>query len=363
MEKSEHERLDIQKKRKKIKKLENEISALKTKQMAIKILLNSGYGALASQYFCWADTRNAESVTSMGQVAIKHIEKVINKYLDTLGTDSTVIYSDTDSCYIHLDGVIQKHFSTLSQEKKMKVLVKLGNEKIQPVIEEGYKDLCNYLNGYAQEMKMKMEVVAPRAIWLQKKRYLMAKLYDEGVIYKEPKIKMMGVDAVKSSTPQICRQALKDSIEICLLKDEDKLQAYVTEFKKKFYSATAEDVAFPRSVNGIDKYRDSLTIFKKGCPIAVRGALIYNQFLTKHNATSIESIKPSDKVKFFYMRLPNIYQSNILAFVSGIPEEFPDYQIDYKTQFEKSFLKPLSAIMEAIGWDYEKKISLTDFFS
>lgn len=350
-------------KEERIKELEFEISALDAKQLAIKVLINSEYGALANEYFFWADTRNAESITSMGQVAIKWAEREITGFLDKVSPGDKVIYADTDANYITLENLVNKHFGKLNDAQITGALVKFGNEKIQPIINTGYEALAEYLNANEQAMKMKMEVISPTSIWIAKKKYLMSKLYDEGVTFIEPKIKMMGVEAIRSSTPFICRGALKRAIELLLLGSENEVQVFFADFKEKFYSAGINDISFPRSVNGVEKYSDDNTIFKKGTPIAVRGALIFNHFLKERNVSSVESIKSSDKIKFFYIKEPNIYRSNIMAYVNQIPEEFPKYEIDYKTQFQKSFMKPLDNILKIIKWNHEKVNDLNSFFN
>jgi hypothetical protein len=268
-----------------------------------------------------------------------------------------------NSRYITLNQLVTKHFSKLSTEQIVKALVKIGQEKIDPVIDKSYVELRDYINGIEQRMVAKLEVVAKRGIFLSKKHYLMSKYYEEGVYYQEPKIKMMGVEAVKASTPSLCRENLKKAIGICLSGNEAEMQKFFAEFKEKFWNAPLEEISFPRSVNGLNNYKDSVQIYKKATPIAVRGALIYNHFHKKNSITMTEDIKPSDKVKFFYMIEPNSYNSNVLAFVNNIPREFPSFIVDYKTQFEKSFISPLDSILKVLKWEHEKKINLMDFFS
>lgn len=357
-------RLEIQER---IAILDDEIASLNSKQMAYKIAINSAYGALASPYFKWFDVRNAEAITTFGQVAIRRLGNKLNTYIQTiLKTDKDYVnLIDTDSVYMELKDLVDTFIPNGTRDQKVNFLVNFGTAKLQEKINAIYDDLGEYINAFEQAMSAKVEVVSDKMIQLAKKRYVMNKLYDEGVFFDEPKMKIMGVEAIKSSTPTICRPALITAMQMALTGTEDETQKFIQEFKQEFKQANIDDISFPRSANGLLKYADKHTIYKKGTPIAVRGALIYNNIINTKKIIDVETIKSGDKVRFIYLKEPNEYGSNVISYTTRITEEFPDVYncIDYSLQFEKSFLAPFRSILDSIGWSEEKKIDLMSFLS
>ena len=224
------------------------------------------------------------------------------------------------------------------------------------------------MNAYDQKMFMKREAIADKAIWTAKKRYMLNVYDNEGVRYTEPKLKMMGIEAIKSSTPQACRDSIKKAINLIMSEDEKTVQDYIASFKKDFFSLPFEEVAFPRSVSELNKYdsgeRDKLELVKS-TPIHVRGALVFNHLVRQHKLEKkYQTIKDGEKIKFCYMKEPNIMKQNVLSIINILPEEFNiNNFIDYEMQFNKSFLEPLELILEKIGWTSEKRATLEDFFS
>lgn len=347
------------------------ISRYKNLQLAKKVQLNSAYGALGNQYFRFFDVRQAEAVTLSGQLVIRWIEKDLNLYFNKiLKTENYdyIVASDTDSVYIRLNKVVDKiaeQTPNLTKKNIVDVLDKFCTEKIQKQINVSYQNLANYLNVYGQKMRMKRESIADRAIWTAKKRYIM-NVYDaEGVRYSEPKLKIMGLEAIKSSTPFACRKKIKEAIKLILTTDEKNLQGYIKEFREDFPNYSLEDISFPRTVNGIDKYRDRQKVFKSGCPIHVRGAIVYNNILRdKKLSKKYPYINEGEKIKFIALKEPNPFGSHVISFSEHLPDEFDlKKYIDYDKQFEKSFIEPLKMILDAIGWSMEKKSTLESFFS
>ena len=349
--------------------LEKQVARYNNLQLAKKVTLNSAYGALGNQYFRFFDIRIAEGITTAGQLSIRWIEKKINEYMNNLlKTDDVdyVIASDTDSIYLNMGPLIKKLYPDTSDTKKViKFMDKVCDDKIQPFIDASYEELKEYVNAFQQRMEMKRESLANKAIWVAKKNYILNVYNSEGVAYSKPKLKMMGISAIRSSTPSACRTKIKEAINIVITQTEDDLHKFIEKFRIEFKQLSVEDIAFPRSVNGLKEYADAAHIFKKGTPIHVKGALVYNNLLREMNLTKrYQEIKEGEKIKFIYLKQPNIYNNNTLAFLSGIPKQLDAEQyIDYDLQFEKSFLEPLDIILSSINWHAEKIESLDSFFS
>jgi DNA polymerase elongation subunit (family B) len=353
-------------KRKAIKK---QITQLHNRQMSVKILMNSLYGALANRYFLYYVKEIAEAITTSGQLSVRYgamsINNYMNKALKTDGVDY-IEYIDTDSNYVNMCPLMEKVFGTVDVDPKKgeAFLSKVCVEKIQPVLEKGYNELANDMGAYRNAMSMKLEKITNTTIFLGKKRYLMNTLSSEGVHYDIPKISMTGVEAIRSTTPEVCRNVMKDLIRVVLNGTEEDTQKLIAEFKEKFYKMSAEQISKTSGTDDIDKFVDG-DGYAKGCPIHVRGAILYNEYIKRVGIDNIyESIKSGDKVKFVYLKLPNPIRENVVSFPSYLPPELNlnDY-IDYDVQFEKVFLNPMTTILETIGWSHEKINNLEDFFS
>ena len=352
------------------KSLEKEIARCNNIQMARKIQLNSAYGAIGNQYFRYYKLANAEAITLSGQVSIRWIENkmngFLNKILQTEGEDY-VIASDTDSIYLNLGPLVDKFLSNKSDDKTAVValLDKICQDKLEPFIEQSYSNLADYVQAYEQKMIMKRENIAERGIWTAKKRYILNVWNSEGVQYNEPKLKMMGIEAVKSSTPAPCRQMIKDGLKLMMNGTEEDVIDFIDESRKKFKQLPPEEIAFPRSVSDVVKYRSHSDIYVKGTPIHCRGALLFNHYIKEKKLTNKYSlINNGEKIKFIYLKKPNIIRENVISFIQDFPTELNlDKYIDYDLQFEKSFVEPLKAILDAIGWNVEKTVNLELFFA
>lgn len=352
------------------KELKNKIARFNNLQLSKKVSLNSLYGAMGSKYFRFFDLRQAVAVTTTGQLSIRWVEKRINAYLNKVlkANDDYVIAIDTDSVYLNLDKVVGATIgqTEASTDRKISYLDKICEAKIQPVIDTAFADLGSYINVFQQKLVMKREVLCDKAIWTGKKRYILNVHNSEGVQYAEPKVKVKGLEMIKSSTPSSCRDKLKESIDVILNENEDAMYRFIEDYRSEFESLPLSEISFPRGINGLVKYSDRKTIYASGTPIHVRGALIYNHFLHSHGLTSkYPLIQNGEKLKFIFLKEPNTVQSNVISFPQGgIPEEFDLHKyIDYNTQFEKAFLDPLKIILDSIGWKTEKTSSLEDFFS
>ena len=349
--------------------LDKQIARFNNIQLAMKVTLNSAYGAIGNEYFRFFDIRIAEAITLSGQLAIRWIERKLNGHLNTmLGSREVdyIIASDTDSIYLNLGGLVEKYIKDTSDTKRtIRMLDKFCEDRIQPFIDQCYQELADYMNAYAQKMKMKREALADKAIWTAKKNYLLNVYNNEGVEYAKPKMKIMGLAAIKSSTPSACRDKIKEAFEVILSKDQGAVYSFIEEFREKFKTLPIDQIAFPRGVNGLDKYSDSKTIYGTKTPIHVRGSLLYNhQIITKGLTKDYEQIKEGEKIKYVYLKEPNPIQSDVISFMNTIPKEFDlEQYIDYNTMYDKAFIEPLKAVLDAINWKAEKTNSLEDFFT
>ena len=379
MEKMYNERVIFKKKmidakkayeKKKSKELEKEIARCNNIQMAKKISLNSAYGAIGNQYFRYYKLENAEAITLSGQVSIRWIETKMNAYINKLLKTEDVDYviaSDTDSIYLNMGPVVETVFKGREKttESIVSFLDKVASLELEKYIEGAYQELADYVNAYDQKMQMKRENIADRGIWTAKKRYILNVWNSEGVAYTEPKLKMMGIEAVKSSTPAPCRQMIKDGLKLMMSGTEEQVIEFIDECRAKFKKLSPEQISFPRSVSDVNKYQSSSTIYTKGTPIHVRGALLFNHYVKEAKLTNKYSlIQNGEKIKFVYLKKPNTIHENIISFIQEFPKELNlDKFIDYELQFEKAFLEPLKSILDAVGWNVEKTVNLELFFS
>ena len=350
------------------KELENLIARYNNLQLAKKVSLNSAYGAMGSQYFRFYDLRVALAVTLAGQLSIRWIENKINQFMNKLLKTTTdyVIASDTDSIYLRLGELVSKIYPEKKDSKSIVTFMdKVCEEKIQPFIDESYQELADYVHAYSQKMQMKREALADKGIWTAKKRYILNVYDNEGVVYKEPKLKVMGLEMIKSSTPSAIREKMKLLIELMMTGNESDVQDFIETFRQEFKTLPPEEISFPRGVNGLTEYSDSVTLYKKGTPIHVKGAIIYNHYLKELNLTNkYPFIQEGEKLKFTYLKMPNPFKDMVISFPTRLPKEFElqDY-IDYDTQFEKAFVEPVQVILDCMKWKAEKTFSLDSFFS
>ena len=350
--------------------LTKEIARCNNIQMAKKISLNSAYGAIGNEHFRYYKLANAEAITLSGQVSIRWIENKINLYLNKLLATEKVDYviaSDTDSIYLNLGPLVDKFFSNKSDDKIkiVELLDKICKDQLEPFIEKSYQELASYVSAYEQKMIMKRENIADRGIWTAKKRYILNVWDSEGVRYKEPKMKIMGLETARSSTPQYFRDKLYAAFKIIISKTNDELISFINGVRTETKNRPYEEIAFPRGCNGLGKYHSRNDIYTKGTPIHVRGALLYNHYVNKNKITNkYPLIQEGEKIKFIYLKTPNPMKEDCISFFSQIPKEFNvDRYIDHKKQFDKSFLKPLENVLDCIGWQSKKVVTIGSFLT
>jgi DNA polymerase elongation subunit (family B) len=344
-----------------------EISKYNNFQMARKIQMNSLFGAMANEFFRFYDDRVAEGITLSGQYIIQKVGVALNQYLNKIcGTKDFEysFYSDTDSCYVTLDPLVEKYYKDKEPEKIVDILDKICETKIQEVLNKVCSEISDYTNAFQNKISFKREAIAETGVWVAKKRYALNVYNNEGVTYKEPKLKVMGLEIVRSSTPEPIREALRKAVKLVLTSDENALQSYIMGFEKEFRKMKAEDISFPRGVNGVEKYTDRNNIYKQATPMHVRGALLYNFYINKNDLRKkYELIKEGDKIKFVYLKEPNTIGENCIAFNTVIPPELDLLKfIDYEKMFDKSFLEPMNTILTGIGWSAKPQATLEGLF-
>jgi len=364
------QQLEIETDVREVKRLKREVNQLHNSQMSIKIAMNSLYGATANKYFLYYISEMAEAITTSGQLAIRYAQKSVNNYMNkVLGTKDKdyIIYIDTDSIYVNFGDLIQEVFGTKEIDRKQgeEFLDKICSTKIEQVIEKGYLELQRQMGAYRNAMVMKREKITDRAIFVAKKRYILNVLNSEGVHYEKPKISVTGLESVRSSTPEVCREKMRSVFNVIMNGTESDVQIYIKEFKDEFKSLPVEAIAKTSGTDDIEKYKHPVTLFRKGCPIHVRGSIVYNHHLAQNKlAKRYPSIQSGDKVKLVYMKVPNPIQQNVISFPGVLPKEMElTKYIDYDTQFNKVFLTPIQGILDSLGWSSERIDTIEDFFT
>jgi hypothetical protein len=310
----------------------------------------------------------ALGVTTAYELSIRWIEGKINDWMNKLLKSEMdyVIASDTDSIYLNLGPLVNKFYSENVQiEKVINFMDQICESKIQPYIDRSYAELAEYVHAYQQKMEMKREGLSNKGIWTAKKRYILNVYNNEGVQYKEPEMKVMGLEMIKSSTRLAIREKMKQAVYLMVNGTEDDIHKFIPEFRKEFKTLPPEEISFPRGLNGLNKYSDALTLYKSGTPIHVKGLILYNNFLKQNNLTKKHQlIQEGEKIKFTYLKMPNPFKDTVISYPTRLPKETgPDNYIDYDLQFDKAFLEPIKVILDCMKWTTEKVSSLEDFFS
>lgn len=352
----------------KLYEIEKRIAKYNNIQLAKKVSLNSAYGALGSQYFRFYDLRMALGVTTAGQLSIRWIENKINEYMNNLlkTKEDYVIAADTDSIYLKLGDLVEKVYPKQTDVKSIIAFMdKVCEDKLQPFIDKSYQELATYVHAYDQKMQMKREGLSNKGIWTAKKRYILNVHNNEGVQYNEPQIKVMGLEMIKSSTPSVIREKMKRAIFLMVNGTQEEVHKFIADFREEFKKLPVEEISFPRGLNGLKTYSDAVNLYKKGTPIHVKGAIIYNTNLERFNLTKkYPLIQEGEKIKFTYLKMPNPFKDTVISYPSRLPKEFDMQQyIDYDMQFDKAFLEPIKVILDCMKWSTEKTSSIEDFFS
>jgi DNA polymerase elongation subunit (family B) len=350
--------------------ISKEITQLHNSQMSIKILMNGLYGSTANKHFIYYINDMAQAITTSGQLSVKWAGNEVNEYLNkVLKTDNIdyVSYTDTDSIYVNLGPLVERTFGTMdiTREQGEEFLDKVCKHKLEPLLDRTYEELADRVGAYRNAMKMKREKISDKTIFVAKKRYIMSVLNSEGVHYDEPKVSVTGIDAARSSTPDICKKRFMEVFKVIVNEGEESVQKFISDFKEEFCSLPIEDISKVSGTNNVEGYADKTMIYKKGCPIHIRGCLVMNRWVEDSGlADRYTLIGSGDKVKFIYLKMPNPLREDVVAFIDAPPEEIDlDLYADKEKQFEKVFLGPLQKILDALGWSGIKVANLESFFS
>lgn len=354
-----------------LEKLKKEYERLKSINKvasdSYKVLANSGFGAFSNQHFLLVDYRIAEGITLTGQYIIRQTERAINTYLNKMaGTKNKdfVIAIDTDSNYISLNPIVQKFFPDKTQNEILELVDAFCKDKLVPVINKDCEKLANYLNFFDNRISFKRESIAVRGFWTAKKRYALLQLDNEGVRYAEPKPKIMGMETVRTDFPNFVRGHLKEAISVALNGTQNDLYKLIDKVESEFYTATPEKLGIPKGCNNMTKWSSPTTIFQKGTPYQAKASLIHNHWITELGLEDkYPKVRDGDKVKLIHLIIPNPIRAKTIAFLEDLPPEFKlhDY-IDVRKMFDKVFIKPLSRVTNARGWNTQLTYSLDDLF-
>jgi len=344
--------------------LQNVISALNNRQIAFKIAGNSGYGALGNKGFLYFDSRVAEAITLTGQFSDRHLVDAFNLKLNEImktGTIDYVIMGDTDSVYVNCQPIVDKFCAGFNEDQIVSFLDKFGATVLQKVVQESIDEIYESSNGYRKVMNSKREAIASKTLVRKKKNYAMKVHNSEGVTYNPPKMKVLGLEIVRSTTPQWCRKKLKECLQMMFDKPELELRAYYAKLYAEFCTLTVEEIATPKGISDIDKWMGSNGLYIKGVPMHVRGSILYNYHTKPFE--KFPALANGDKIKYVYLKKPNPINENVISFGKKLPVELGLHKyIDYEVQFEKAFKEPLKSLTDAAGWNLEDVSTLDDFF-
>ena len=339
-----------------------------TAQMVSKVLINSLYGALGNRYFKLFNIHIARAITSNTRFFIRLLNHNLQKSLEKYAQAEYIVYNDTDSGYLTLNAIVQKYQEKYPNKTKNDIvdfLDNFGKKILSKIIQDTIDEFADILNAYNKDViEADREVIADVGIFLNKKKYVLRVLDNEGVRYKEPDIKAMGVEIARSSTPPFFKNKLKESLDIIFDYDAAQLKKWLNDVRKEVTKQPLPDIAKTSSIGSLDYDLDKAE-FKDGRKVAIpinsRGALAVNRWIQQNNlSTRYTEINTGDKVKLLYLKQPNPLGQDIMAFIDpGVAEEFRDY-VDYDKNFEKYFMAALEILIDPLGWKSQLHHSTSD---
>lgn len=358
---------------------EKKIAQANTAQLNRKISINSLYGALGNEHFRYFDIRNASAITMFGQLAIQWIERKVNEYLNkTCKTDGVayVRYCDTDSIYVCVDNV----FNMVGGASKFRddnhwvdFMDKFAKERMEPAIDAAYRELCEYMNNVEHLMFMDREIISGPPLnskglgsfWTAKKRYA-ANVWDsEGTRFEKPKVKIMGMETQRSSTPHAVKIFLKEAIRLILQEGEEALHDHYKKFEEEFKKLDYREIARVSTANNISKWDDGRGYPILKTPNHIKGVLFFNRH-TK-GMDGITPVMEGEKVMVLPLKDKNPFSSDCISWQSGtrLPASIEHdilKWVDFGSMFDGYVISPLKMMTDACKIDYEKRASLNDLF-
>lgn len=333
---------------------------LDIKQFTLKILINTVYGYFGNKHAPIGDPDIARSITLTGQAVIKKSNDILRDYVNEYGVDGAdpVIYNDTDSTYLSINRIMKKIDEPFHVDMKITQAAYDQAEMVEEYLNENItKWSSQVLNSKDSRFVFKRECMTDVGVFLQKKRYVLRVLDDEGI--PTNKFKYTGVEVVRSTIPAPIKPYIKQIIETMLdtqnrsTTNDVFLEAYDT-----FKSLPVEDYSFVMGLSDYEKYSTKCNGFVtcKGMPAHVKAAYHYNILLEKLNISNeYETIDTGDKVRFFYVNQPNKYGINAIAYKYYYPDEFKSiFEPDIEKMFEKIIFSIIERFYEAVSWKLSK---------
>jgi DNA polymerase elongation subunit (family B) len=357
-----------------------QIKKLDLKQNAIKILINSIYGAFGNKWFYFYNPDIAQSITLQGQDLIKFSIKAVNHYfqerwhLDTelhkiLGIDQfkinkileeAAIYTDTDSIYVQFDSAISSiEGASFTKDEALKICVNIDNHRLSKYFDQCFEKYGKVFNT-KNRLKFKLENLSEYGIWLKKKNYAISVAYEPNptmeLIPKEKRgLIIKGLEPVKGSYPVWARKNLVDLTKYIMeigksLDIERDLIPKLNEIKKEFDGLSVDDIAFNFKIRIYNKYveNEAQLKLKKGISIYPRAAAYYNHLLIKTGLNQKYSpLREGDKIKFYYCA-QNEHEFDVFAYASeNYPTEVAP-PMDRESQFFSLIIEPVNRLLEAM---------------
>lgn len=360
---AKQKQLKLKKNSDEYKKLQTTIEYLNIQQFTIKILINSIYGYFGNKQSSLGDDDIARSITLTGQAVIKQSNEFLIDFIKTHGktTDedvrkkSPIIYNDTDSSYVSIKQVVNNLNIKLKDEegnitKEYYEIV----QRIEDTLNTSIKEWgSRVLRSKDCRLAFKREAIADVGLFLQKKRYVIHVLDNEGIPCN--KFKYTGVEVVRTTMPKPVKPYVKKIIETMLItQSESKTNGVFAETYDIFKKLPIEDIAFVMGINGYEKYADVSNGFEtvKGMPVHVKAAYYYNNLLERYGITNqYETLSSGDKVRYFYLKQPNKFGLSVIGYKYYLPKEFKDdLEPDREKMFEKIIYSVMDRFYETVGW-------------
>lgn len=333
------------------------------KQHAVKILLNSLYGALGTNHFRLYNVKCAEAITKTGQTITAEAFSLFNDYLDKVTgiPKDRIGFSDTDSAAVDMTDLVYKfHKRDDPFEDKLNTITKLCDKHFAKMLDDRFIQFAGHLNSMKNRIVMKREKIAS-AILVAKKNYVVNVYDNEGVRYATPKLSVTGLESVKASTPKFFRKKLEEGYKLCFDDDEEKIHKFVLSVHEELYNLHIDDLAGNTTVNNITLFQDGLGGYRTGTPGHVRAAIAYNNLVSASD--QYQKINNGDKVKIIQLKEPNPVKSKSICWIDKFPDDLIDPKyIDREKDYQKFFIKPFTRVLDVLSWHTEYQPNLDDLF-